>query len=187
MRYTSSATRAVNGGGKIFWAINVGDVAGFIGLLIGIVGFGVTIWQLVKTRDAAESAVEAARAATATSRTYAVLLLSPQFEKCEAQIESAAFQGDRSALFERLREWRSICAELGAFLDDYPVAKDDIVVSIGKSLKHIDPMKSRVTKATDTSSLVDLTEKFRNSSSEVASKVVELAAQVRNDLNRARR
>src|SRR5262245_21647781 len=46
------------------WTLSyLADVSGLIGVVIGLVGFALTIWQLRKTRSAAESAERAAKEA----------------------------------------------------------------------------------------------------------------------------
>ena len=160
------------------------DVPGVLSLsdYLAIAGFAIVIWQIRRAGNLARAAKDAVREASTRSNIYALLLLAPQFEKCEAQLESAALQDDTTLLLERLREWRRLVAELRALLDDEYDDHKRVIAAIEHTLTHVSLAKKRAL-STGPTNLLRNTEKLREAASDATSSVVTLAAQVKTNLD----
>lgn len=156
------------------WEINIGDLVGFI-------GFAITIWQIRRAASIAETAKNAVESASLRASVYQILLISPQFEKCEAQLETAAMQGDTNLIFERLREWRRITSEMLGLLDESDELHKPVVNQLQATAGLASVAKKKVLSS-GPSDLMKNTEKIREAASDAAGLVVTLAAQIKTDL-----
>jgi hypothetical protein len=156
------------------WHLNVGDY-------ISLVAFVIAIWQIRRAGNLARAANDAVRSASARSNVYQLLLLAPQFERCEAQLESAALQGDANQVLDRVREWRKLAAELRGLLRDEHDGRQLIEQKLDQSLTLANLAKKR-TISPDGNTLIQGTEKLRQATSDTTDLVVTLAAHVRTNL-----
>ncbi len=87
-------------------------VVTWIGLALAIVGIGITIWQLQKTKSAAEAARDAVR--NSEARTAGNLLLSalPGLLSLEIALKDALFDGRNVEAIRILTQWRHKAAEV---------------------------------------------------------------------------
>ena len=81
-----------------------------------IIGFGVTIWQTIKARTAAEAARDAANSAKVQVSRSNLLLLIPQLQKAEEELERAVTGDSTSAVIYWLGIWRWHGSQLRGYL-----------------------------------------------------------------------
>lgn len=100
------------------------DILGIAGLVVGIAGFGVTIYQVVEARKAAQDAVGIARATQQaverTERLRALLELMavvPNMQRFERDLGQAVRNKNRTAVENHLQDWRNLAAETRGLLE----------------------------------------------------------------------
>ncbi|WP_344398321.1 hypothetical protein [Actinomadura alba] len=71
-----------------------------------LIGFGVTFWQLSKTKKAAESARDAAKIAQGEMSRASLLTLIPQLQRVEEELERAVRLNSSELVISWLANWR---------------------------------------------------------------------------------
>jgi hypothetical protein len=83
---------------------------------LALAGFGATIWQTTRARKAAEAASAAATSAKVQMSRANLLLLIPQLQKAEEELERAVTERSLSASIYWLSAWRWQAGLLRAYL-----------------------------------------------------------------------
>lgn len=92
------------------------QVANYSAIPLALIGFGLTLWQLAKTKRAAEAAQESARSAqVAISRNH-LLILIPQLQRIEEELERSVRANSIELTLSWLANWRWQAGQLRGFL-----------------------------------------------------------------------
>lgn len=156
------------------WSLNIAD-------LVSFVAFGITIWQVRRAASIAQTAKDAVESASMRAAIYQLLLLAPGFERCEAQLESAAMDDSKESLLDHVREWRRLSAEILGLLTASNPQHDSLIKKIQEAAGLITAAKKRII-ASESGELLKNTEKLREAASEVTGMVVTLASQIKTNL-----
>jgi hypothetical protein len=81
-------------------------------------GFAVAIWQIVKSRTAAEAAQSAAISASTLINSKLLMTILPQLNQVESNLEWAIGRGDADAASHYLGAWRWQAGQLRGHLGD---------------------------------------------------------------------
>ena len=81
-----------------------------------VTGFGIAIWQTIKTRKAAEAAQSAVDATQRKLSRTSLLVLIPQLQRAEGELERAINQGSKDLVINWLAEWRWQASQLRGHL-----------------------------------------------------------------------
>jgi hypothetical protein len=150
---------------------------------LSIVGFVIAIWQIRRAASISEETQAVLKSASETAGIYAVLLLASRAERCEAQFETSILQGERAQALDRLREWRTIAAELVALLPQVS-ERTDLANPLNESVQLAVLAQRKVKGLASDADLVKTVERISESMSLAAVPVASVAAQLRTDLNR---
>jgi hypothetical protein len=93
------------------------DWASICGLIITVVGFGITWWQLYRTRTAREAASDTRREINQTTAIKRLNKSLPSFRTIYRQATEAAYQKDKRELRLMLENWLSKCGPAIAQLE----------------------------------------------------------------------
>lgn len=88
-----------------------------LSLPLAIIGFGVAYFQIRKTRAAAESARDAALAARSDASRAAILILLPQLQRVEEQIDRAVETRSVELVLSWSNAWRWQASQLSGHID----------------------------------------------------------------------
>jgi hypothetical protein len=89
---------------------------GGAGLMLTIAGFAVTLWQLRRTKNAADAARRAAQFAESRFANNHLLVLLPQLERIESDLQSAVQADNPDIVMHHLTAWRWQAGQLHALL-----------------------------------------------------------------------
>ena len=76
--------------------MNLSDWLGVAGLGVSVIGFGVAIWQLIRTANAAVATREAVERTEKRMAINHLLILLPQFRIVEGELDRAAEEDERT-------------------------------------------------------------------------------------------
>ncbi len=96
--------------------LSLSDWLGLLGLLVSVVGFGLTIWQLARTARASEATAAAIARTEARVSVNHLLVLLPQFRILESDLDSAAVEDDRRLAMRSLVAYTHIASEVCGLL-----------------------------------------------------------------------
>lgn len=112
----------------------IADAMAVPGILLALVGFGVTIYQVFKVKKVAEAAKEAAEdAQTAISRS-SLLSLVPQLEAVEDTLNKAVQNRSKSGVLNALTLWRRKAAPIRAYLEPADAGEKDLMTRLQSTL-----------------------------------------------------
>ena len=106
---------------------------GVIGLIVTFVGFWIAIVQIRKTKSAAEAAARAAKVGSVRIRYNQLLMVVPQMQNLELEIDSAIQQSDSYAVERALLRWRQLAASSHGILGQMGESYKEIVEGIEKT------------------------------------------------------
>lgn len=92
------------------------------GAIVTVVGFIVAIFQIVKTRDAATAAKDAADETSSRMRNNFLLVLLPQFQAVETELDYAIQGEDRGAARRALLAYSRVASQVAEIL--IPTSED---------------------------------------------------------------
>jgi hypothetical protein len=101
--------------------------------IVGVGGVAVALVQLARTRgsvEAAQLAIERTEKNLALSQ---VLVLLPQLQKLEADVDAAVSADVREAVLRHLAEWRRLATELRGLIEKQPYSDDEGVALLQSS------------------------------------------------------
>jgi len=103
-------------GPDTFWTLSLTDWLAIIGLIVGVAGFGITIWQLVRTARASEATKDAVERTEKHLAASYLLVLLPQFRIIESDLDNAAMDDDRRLAMRALRTYADVASEVRSLL-----------------------------------------------------------------------
>src|SRR5580692_8265065 len=92
------------------------DWIGLAGLVVSVVGFGVAIWQLIRTANASVATLNAVERTEKRMALNHLLVLLPQFRLLENDLDYAAQEDDRSLARRSLVSYAHFAAEVATIL-----------------------------------------------------------------------
>lgn len=103
---------------------------GIFGFLLTILGFGVALAQIRKTKRAVDAAADAVRIGTVRIRYNQLLVLAPQMQYLEGELDGAIQQDDHFGAERVLLRWRQLATSvhgiLGPMGSEYATLVEDI-------------------------------------------------------------
>jgi hypothetical protein len=96
------------------------DAIGIAGIAVTVIGFGLTIWQLVRTANATVATKRAIKEANARMIVNHLLVLSPQIASLEIELDSAISVGDKVAAIKALVTYSHAATQIAALLESQP-------------------------------------------------------------------
>ncbi|MDO9441788.1 MAG: hypothetical protein Q7T73_12940 [Beijerinckiaceae bacterium] len=107
-----------------------GDAINLVGLILTVIGFGVTIWQLVRGANAAIATKEAIEGANKRMILNHMLVLLPQLKSIEADLDSALYANDKQAAIKVLVDYSYTAKQIASLLE-----AEDVDAKLVTSLK----------------------------------------------------
>jgi hypothetical protein len=108
-------------------------------LALTVIGFGLAIWQLLRTARATEATRDAVRRTEKRMAKNHLLVLLPQFRILEHDLDAAAEDNDRKLAIRTLVAYNQIAGEVAGLLD----GQDDIDQDLAKWLHNAATSASR--------------------------------------------
>ncbi len=145
------------------------------GLVIGVIGFGVTIWQLFRTANAAEATT---RAVERTERRMALnhlLVLLPQFRMLETELDLAVEESDRRMATRILASYAQITSQVAGLLDGRDSDFEPLVSKLQRASRDASHTKARIVNE-PRKTVKNLTKDFRTTTGELAAYIGSLAS-----------
>lgn len=109
-----------------------------LGIVLTVVGFAVAIQQIRKTKKAAEAAAAAVTVGTVRIRYNQLLILAPQMQNLEGELDNAVKQEDAYAAERVLLRWRQLATTahgvLGQMGEGYGALVEDITTTRGLAI-----------------------------------------------------
>lgn len=119
------------------------DTIGVIGLLVSVVGFGVTVWQLIRTANATIATKTAIVAANKRMLLNHLLVLLPQLKSLEADLDSAIATDSNSGAIRALIEFSHAANQVASLLESQEENSEaDLAGELRKSAKNASAHKS---------------------------------------------
>jgi hypothetical protein len=109
-----------------------------------LAGFGFTIWQIVKTRTAAESALDAARSAQHSIVRNSLLMLIPQLQRVEEELERAVRTQSEDSVVTWLSSWRWQAGQVRGFLAEASPHNKQVLSALQSSIAMAAQVKSAI-------------------------------------------
>lgn len=116
----------------IYWYIE--HATTITAIPLAILGFGIAIWQIRKTRTAAESALKAAGETQRGIGRSTILLLIPQLHRTEEELERAIGGGHQDLVLSWLSTWRWQAGQLRGLLKVAAPNERGVLKSIQESI-----------------------------------------------------
>jgi hypothetical protein len=91
--------------------------------IVGAAGVFIALGQLVRTKRAVTAATEAIERADKSLAANQVLVLLPQLQKLEPDLDAAVAAEAREAVLRHLAEWRRLATELDGLVRNQPYAE----------------------------------------------------------------
>ena len=155
-----------------YWYIE--HAAAIAAIPLAIAGFGFTLWQIRKARTAAEAARDAAKEAQRGIGRGTLLLLIPQLQRTEDEVERAIGDGKQDLMFSWLAIWRWQASQLRGLLKVAAPDERGILKAIQKSMVATADLKTELF-GIQNSDLVDATREVRTAITAVTNGLGELA------------
>lgn len=105
--------------------MSLGDGLSLAGLLVSVVGFGLTIWQLVRTANAAEATRAAIIGANKRMLLNHLLVLLPQMRSLESDLDLAIAANDLPSAVRALNGFSHAANQIASLLDTEADAAED--------------------------------------------------------------
>lgn len=103
-------------------------------LPLAVLGFSITIWQVVLAKGKAEAARLAAAEATEQVRANLLLIVAPQLLQVESRLEWAVSKDNRDAVIHYLGEWRWQAGQVRGHLIRAGHRTDDLLTNLQTSI-----------------------------------------------------
>lgn len=161
-----------------FWETTydvVDHVSTSLSIPLAVVGFVIAIRQINKSRSAAEAARDAATNTTADLNRAGILVLLPQLQRVEEQIERAVDSGSTELFIAWANVWRWQASQFRGYLELAEVDSKTLSEHIQKSVTLVTVAKSSLV-GNSSVDLVKATKKALESIAVVTSELGALAA-----------
>jgi hypothetical protein len=117
---------------KWWQALSFSDQLGIVSLLVTIIGFGLAIWQLVRSTNAAVATKEAIEATARRMSLNHLLVLLPQMRIIESDLDAAMYTDDRALAIRTLVNFSHTANQVASLLESEGEAVDLTLVALLK-------------------------------------------------------
>lgn len=155
--------------------MNLGDWLGVAALAVSVVGFGVAIWQLIRTANAARAATKAVERTEQRMAVNHLLVLLPQFRLLENDLDRAAEDNDRPSARGALVSYSHFASEVATILKSQPEVDATIVLELEISAREASLAKASLIDAPNNKTTKQLTKDVRERMSTLSLHVGVLA------------
>ncbi|MEU6010225.1 hypothetical protein [Streptomyces sp. NPDC047453] len=132
------------------------------------IGFGITIYQTYKAKNAAESAQLAAENVRESISKASLLVLLPQLHRAEEQLERSVRDRSLDLTISWLSTWRWQAGQVRGLLDDADPSQREMIISLQASISAAASAKSKLIEV-DSPDIVAITKTARQSVGKVIS------------------
>ncbi|GAB1821684.1 hypothetical protein [Herbidospora sp. RD11066] len=151
-------------------------VANYSAVPLSLLGFALTLWQLLKARRAAEAARDAALQAQGAIRKNSVLMLIPQLLRTEEELDRAVRDSSVELTMVWLTSWKSQASQLRGFLELSSLENNAVMKALQSSVAKATIVRLDLTQHTNGINLIMATRAARESISQVTVELNALAA-----------
>jgi hypothetical protein len=112
--------------------------------ILSLLGVGIAIWQLVRTRrsvSAARGAIERTEAHLAVNQ---LLVLIPQLQRLEPELNVALTTQGREAVIRHLAEWRRLAGDVYGLAKNQQYGDDELLGALQQSAASAALVKRRI-------------------------------------------
>lgn len=120
----------------------LGDQLAVVGILVTVVGFSLTIWQLVRTANASEASRKAIEATARRMSMNHLLVLLPQLRMIESDLDAAAAEDDRKLAIRSLVNYSHTATQVATLLEAEGDIDDQLIERLRSSAKAAGSAKS---------------------------------------------
>lgn len=110
------------------------NVNGALAIPLQLLGFSLALWQIRKAVTSADAAKEASTRAEAQISGNLLLVILPQLNQTETNVEWAVSRSDRDAAIHYLGSWRWQAGQLRGHLGRQGSASDELMTQIQASI-----------------------------------------------------
>lgn len=142
--------------------MKVGDWIGLAGLIVSVVGFVIAIWQLVRTANAAKATKDAVERAENRMAINHLLVLLPQFQLIESDLDIAAQYNDRGLARRSLVAYAHFAAEVATILQGQGKSDQTLITDLRTSATQASQIKAGLIDAPSGKSIKQLTKDIRD-------------------------
>ncbi|MEU1604127.1 hypothetical protein [Micromonospora matsumotoense] len=153
----------------------IGHIADISAVPIALAGFSVTFYQIKKTRKAAEAAEGAARNSQAAIGRSNLLVLIPQLQRVEEELDRAVRDASKPVVISSLQAWRWQAGQVRGLLQVGKLAKRDLLVDIQDSVSAASQAQSELTGSGGELSLAVATKDARDAIAKVTNELGAVA------------
>jgi hypothetical protein len=137
--------------------MNASDWLGVAGLAVSVVGFGIAIWQLIRTANASVATRKAVERTEKRMALNHLLVLLPQFRLLENDLDFAAQEDDRPLARRSLISY----AHFAAILQGQDGISEVLITELRGSASHATRTKASLIDASLSKSTKQLTKEIR--------------------------
>lgn len=155
--------------------MNLGDWLGMAGLTVSVIGFGVAIWQLVRTANASVATRKAVERTEKRMALNHLLVLLPQFRILENDLDRAAEDNDRQLARRALVSYAHFASEVAAILQGQDRVEQSLLVDLKSSAREASTAKATLINASASENTKELTRFIRDRMSDLSLNIGSLA------------
>jgi hypothetical protein len=137
------------------------DWIGLAGLVVSVVGFGVAIWQLIRTANASVATRNAVERTEKRMALNHLLVLLPQFRLLENDLDYAAQEDDRSLARRSLVSYAHFAAEVATILGGQSGVNSTLILDLKASASEASLAKASLIDASPGKNTRQLTKEIR--------------------------
>jgi hypothetical protein len=142
--------------------MKAGDWIGLADLVVTIIGFGVAIWQLARTAKVAKATKDAIERSESRMATNHLLVLLPQFQLIENDLDAAAQNDDPGLARRALVAYAHFATEVAAILQGQEKFDQTLVTDLRTSATQASQAKAILIDAPKGKSARQLTKDVRD-------------------------
>lgn len=162
--------------------VSLNDVSIWVTVITGpltVLGIGLAWIQLRRTADAAEATKDAVETTAKNMALYQLLVLLPQMQQHEAELDAAVDAKDARRVIGVLNEWRRTGTEVRGLLDSRPQTDADLLQLLQESFTDAYGAKRALLADSDPGFVTDATATVRDSVAKVSVLVGALTGQLK--------
>jgi hypothetical protein len=157
------------------WYWWVDHITTTLGIPLALIGFGVTWWQLKKTKSAAEAAAKAAEQTQGQLKKLNLVSLLPQLARIEEGLDEAVVASSAQMLRFWIASWRWQAGEIRGYLNSDNADEKRIMKSIQASIASASDVRNLL-HTTPPTQLVAMTTDLRKLMGKVTGELGTLTA-----------
>lgn len=165
--------------------MTLGDYLGIAGLAVSVIGFGVAIWQLIRTANATSATRKAIERTEKRMALNHLLILLPQFRILESDLDRAAEDDDRPAARTALVSYAHFAAEVATILKSQIASDQTLVVDLQASSREASLVKASLIDSPEERNTRELTKGIREQMSNLSVHIGSLATTYQISSNEA--